>query len=121
MDITWSNTYTFNNKPKKEKTMKIDKIGYYKTNKDRIAKVVGFIEPTPMKINYTAIGVIYDDPSLEVVATLARWDPSHKGMYCGSENLVSYIGTTLTHTITIDGKDIEISHDSFNALKEQLT
>jgi len=32
-----------------------------------------------------------------------------------------YIGETLTHTITINGKDIELSEESFNELKKQLT
>ena len=93
------------------------KIGYYRdTGNDRIAYVVGSL-PEHYERDF-ATGtyniVVYECINgKEGYRLMTR---TEKYINCQWD----YIGTELKHEITIDGKTIELSHESFEALREQL-
>ena len=88
--------------------------GYYKCKRGTIVYVVG---TKPHFDGTDWYSVVYcglhkkGGPSME-------FDLENVGSF---KDTYTYIGKTLKHTITIDGKDIELSAESYKALKESLT
>jgi len=108
--------------------MKVTEYGFYKTEDgDTIyiyAKIPEHIQVSGSNNKYPFVGSWYEDDEIDVGFSEFY---SSKGV-CAKRsdtryNITEYIGKTLptTHTITIDGVDIELSDDSFNELKKQLT